>query len=206
MTHCVEHPYRNAPVFEQTVQALKLAGFAKGDGRFHVVIPESAKKAVNDQLGGLKSYVHVSPFTTENYKELPPPLLAQWLNQLNTKHSLPIVLSVAPNEREKQKLQSLLEKLDFTPAAVFPGTLSLLELSAIIDQAQWHIGGDSGALHVALMCGTRTLAWYRQYDGLIEWAPPGKSHGRVIGQASSDGLTGISLQDLENSLQTLKSH
>ena len=206
VTHCIEHPYRNASVFEQTVEVLKLAGFTKGDGGFHVVIPESAKKAVNDQLGGLKSYVHVSPFTTENYKELPPPLLAQWLNQLNTKHSLPIVLSVAPNEREKQKLQSLLEKLDFTPAAVFPGTLSLLELSAIIDQAQWHMGGDSGALHVALMCDTRTLAWYRQYDGLIEWAPPGKSHARVIGQASSDGLTGISLQDLENSLQTLKSH
>ena len=41
VTHCVEHPYRNAPVFEQTVKALELAGFAKGDGGFHVVIPES---------------------------------------------------------------------------------------------------------------------------------------------------------------------
>ena len=51
VTHCVEHPYRNAPVFEQTVKALEPAGFAKGDGGFHVVIPESAKKAVNDQLG-----------------------------------------------------------------------------------------------------------------------------------------------------------
>ena len=73
------------------------------------------------------------------------------------------------NNKELQTLSKDLEKkLDFTPAAVFPGTLSLLELSAIIDQAQWHIGGDSGALHVALMCDTRTLAWYRQYDGLIE--------------------------------------
>ncbi|MCH2642397.1 MAG: hypothetical protein MKZ55_08020, partial [Candidatus Thalassarchaeum sp.] len=53
VTHCIEHPYRNASVFEQTVEVLKLAGFTKGDGGFHVVIPESAKKAVNDQLRGV---------------------------------------------------------------------------------------------------------------------------------------------------------
>ena len=39
---------------------LKLGScFAKGDGGFHVVI-QNLLKAVNDQLGGLKSYVHVS--------------------------------------------------------------------------------------------------------------------------------------------------
>ena len=76
---------------------------------------------------------------------------------------MPIVLSVAPNKREKMKLNALLPELTFKPAIVFDGTLSLLELAAIIDESSLHVGGDSGALHIALMCDTKTLAWFRNY-------------------------------------------
>ncbi len=107
------------------------------------------------------------------------------------------MISVAPNDRERSKLQSLLRRLTFKPDQIFEGTLSLLELAEVIDRASIHIGGDSGALHIALMCKKPTFAWFRQYEGITEWAPQGKHHLRVVGKSVPKGFVELDLQDLK---------
>jgi ADP-heptose:LPS heptosyltransferase len=98
--------------------------------------------------------------------------------------------------REKEKLAALRGRLKFEPAAVFAGDLDLLELAGLIRRARVHLGGDSGALHVALMTGTPTLSWFRDYAGRVEWQPSGPRQRTVLGQPTPTGLAGISAKAL----------
>jgi ADP-heptose:LPS heptosyltransferase len=98
-----------------------------------------------------------------------------------------LVLSTAPNDREKNKLTALLGRLRGKPWRVFPGDLSLVELAGVISQATMHWGGDSGALHVALMTGTPTLSWWRDYPGRVEWQPQGPQQVALVGAQDAAG-------------------
>ena len=203
VTHECNCPYGQSPIYVQSVKALQGVGFAPGEPVFDVVIPGNIKNKVKEMVGDMSHYIHVSPFTTEDYKELPEALLADFLNHIHRVHSESLVISVAPNDRERSKLQSLLRRLTFKPDQIFDGTLSLLELAEVIDRASIHIGGDSGALHIALMCKKPTFAWFRQYEGLTEWMPTGSDHANVVGEAFIQGIKDISLEDLERNLRLL---
>jgi ADP-heptose:LPS heptosyltransferase len=139
----------------------------------------------------------VSPFTTEDYKELPPGQLAELLRQIHRRFpDKRIILTCAGNDREKGKMTALLASLDFQPWRVFAGDLDLLELAALVQASSVHLGGDSGGLHVAWMTGVPTVTWFRRYDGLADWQPVGDRHRDVIGERSPSGLKGIATSDL----------
>jgi len=180
-TDIVDVP-RDRPVYLQHLAVLTAAGFPgrMGEPMFPIEIPAAVKKRVGERLGENRPYIHVSPFATMDEKELPEEVLAGVLNAAHaSRPDLAFVLSVAPNEREKGKLASLLKRLNFTPWRLFPGDLDLVELTAVIRGALVHLGGDSGALHVAFMAGAPTLSWWRDYPGRIAWQPAGSEHFSV---------------------------
>jgi hypothetical protein len=75
--------------------------------------------------------------------------------------------------------------------------LNLMGLVSVIAGARVHFGGDSGALHLALMAGIPTVSWFRKYDGLAEWAPCGPYHTVLVDrEGGADGLTGITADHL----------
>jgi heptosyltransferase-3 len=193
-THTVNIPHGTKPVFQQRLDALAAAGFpspANGPA-FPIEIPATAAQQVAQRLGDNRPFVHLSPFTTQDEKELPAAALAEFLNAAQAaRPDLAWVISTAPNEREKSKLAALRKLLRFEPWRVFPGNLNLVELAAVIGRSRLHLGGDSGALHVALMTGTPTLSWWRNYAGRVEWMPPGPNSGAVIGEISPAGLQGV---------------
>ena len=86
---------------------------------------------------------------------------------------------------------------------VFPGTLSVNELAALVARSTLHLGGDSGALHIALMTGTPSVSWFRKHPGNIEWIPDGPMHRHLIGEESPSGIKGISTEDLIASIAQL---
>lgn len=202
-THTVEVPRHTMPVYEQQCECLKLAGFPHVTMSFDIRIPEEAIAKVEAMLEGESDFIHISPFTTLDYKELPEGVLADFINVLQGK-GYKLVLSCAPNEREIEKLSSLLRHIDMTPWKVFSGTLNLFELAAVIQKSSAHLGGDSGALHIGLMVGGRTLSWFRDYEGKLEWLPKGEAHAYVLGTASEDGLKDISLNDLVSAFDSLR--
>lgn len=192
-THTVDTPHGGRPVFQQRWECLRLAGVPLGDKpTFAVSVPPEAALTAAEKLGDARGYVHISPFTTQDHKELPLAELAELINGLQADPAAPpVAVSCAPNERERGKLCALLEHVERPPWRVFAGNLSLLELVAVIGGASVHFGGDSGALHLALMTNTPTVSWFRDYAGKSEWLPPGPAHRVVLGEPSPDGLRGV---------------
>jgi ADP-heptose:LPS heptosyltransferase len=196
-THIVEHPYKTELISTQRWHCLKKAGFPGEKPELHIDIPAEAKRRALEKAGGDGGWIHVSPFTTENYKELPPAQLAEVLRELHRRFpDKKIILTCAGNDREKSKMSALLALLDFRPWRVFAGNLDLLELTAIVQASCLHLGGDSGGLHVAWMTGVPTVSWFRRYDGLADWQPVGEGHRSLIGERSDSGILDIKTSDI----------
>ena len=191
-TNMVEVTFLTKPVFLQKCECLEKIGFPKTEINFPITIPEQAQKKIDRELKNVGKFVHISPFTTEDFRELPVEILADAVNSLNFE----FIISCAANEREKNKLESLLKLLKRKPARIFPGNLSIAELSALIARSSLHLGGDSGALHIALMTNTPSISWFRYYHTNKEWMPQGEIHKQLIGQESPRGILGISSNDL----------
>jgi heptosyltransferase-3 len=190
-THTVDVPRGAQAVYLQHLDALAAAGLpaaALAGPAFPLEIPAAAAQQVAARLGAERAFVHVSPFATQDEKELPVETLAEFLNAAAAaRPDLAWVLSTAPNERERAKLAGLRVKLKFEPWKIFPGDLDLVELTELMRRARLHLGGDSGALHVALLAGTPTLSWFRDYPGRLEWQPRGAGHFGVVVEKSGPG-------------------
>jgi ADP-heptose:LPS heptosyltransferase len=203
-TDIVEFPYKTMPISKQRWECVKAAGFPGDKPVFNIQIPEGARQTIREKIGSEASFVHVSPFTTEDQKELPLEILAETLNELMAaRPRMRMILSCAPNEREKSRMNELLKKLHSVPWHVFGGELNLLELAALMQRSGLHLGGDSGALHVAWMVGVPTVSWFREYDGIKDWMPDGSGHRVLIGRAAASGLQGIKAGGLVQSVLEL---
>jgi heptosyltransferase-1 len=195
-SHPLLLPRGKQVVWKQHCECLQRAGIPSGTPRFRVEIPGQVKESAAAKLGMVigdeRHLVHVSPFTTQDHKELPVHTLAASLNEIHGRApDLPFVISCANNEREHHKLAQLMDLLLFVPYRVFAGNLGLLELLAILSVSRIHLGGDSGGLHVAVMAGAPTVSWFRDYEGAVEWMPSGEAHVVLSGQAASNGIEGI---------------
>lgn len=190
-TQTVEAPF-DCPLFEQRWQCLRAAGFPGQEPRFVAELPAAVAQSVEAKLSGERGFLHLSPFTTQDGKELPQAKLAELIGTLQQQYpERKIVLSAAPNEREQAKLAALLKALPVPPWRIFDGSLSLVELAGVIRLSAVHLGGDSGALHVALMTGRPTVSWWRDYPGRVEWQPRGRQHRTVLAEA------GQALEDID---------
>jgi len=181
---------------EQHLELLRTAGLEHAPLEYHISIPEKIRQPLAEGLNipadGRRRLIHVSPFTTQDHKELPVEILAPALNRIHRHASdLPMVISCANNERERVKLRQLTSLLDFAPHRVFAGTLGLVELVAVLGMSRLHLGGDSGALHVAVMTGTPSVSWFRRYEGVWDWMPKGRIHRTLTGEQTEKGILGI---------------
>lgn len=198
-TNMVEVTFLTKPVFQQRCECLEKMGFPHSEIKFPITIPERAQKKIDMELKNVGNFVHISPFTTEDFRELPVEILADAINSLHFE----FIISCAANEREKSKLESLLKLLQRKPARIFAGNLNIVELTALIRRSCLHLGGDSGALHIALMTDTPSISWFRYYRTNKEWMPQGKIHKQLVGDASPDGILGISSDDLVKTIVQL---
>lgn len=198
-TNMVEVELLTKPVFQQRCECLEKMGFPKSDMKFPITIPQRAQEKIDNELKDIGKFVHISPFTTADFRELPLGILAEAVNSLD----FAFVISCAANEREKNKLESLLKFLKRKPSRIFAGNLNIVELTALIARSSLHLGGDSGALHIALMTNTPSVSWFRQYRTNKEWMPQGEIHKQLVGQASPEGIMGISSDDLVRAIVQL---
>jgi ADP-heptose:LPS heptosyltransferase len=197
-THTVEHPYATMPVYEQRWNCLALAGIPLGPKpEFKVSIPPSGRRAAGIAAEEDGTYIHISPFTTQDQKELPEKELVELLASLQMNGvEERVVVSCAPNERERSKLARILSPLVRRPWRVFDGSLKTMDLASVIAGARVHLGGDSGALHLAVMAGVPTVSWFRRYEGMIDWMPTGNRQFVAVGEMEDLRLTAISAEDI----------
>ena len=206
-THIVEVPYHTKLISTQRWECLKIAGFPGEKPEMSIEIPVVMHTSVIEKAGGEGGWIHVSPFTTESYKELPEAQLVDLLHRLARRfESKRIILSCSGSERERAKMDSLLPQLGFTPRKVFSGSLDLLELAALVQRAAIHLGGDSGGLHVAWMTGVPTVTWFREYEGRPGWQPVGEHYRSLVGIRQENGITGVSNEEILEAVEVLLDH
>ena len=179
---------------------LALAGMPVGaKPEFNVTIPSEGRRTAGIAEVDDSTYIHISPFTTQDQKELPETELVSLIATLQSNApGQRVVVSCAPNERERSKLARILAPLAQRPWRVFDGSLKTMDLVSVIAGARVHLGGDSGALHLAVMAGVPTVSWFRRYDGMFDWMPKyNASHRVLIGTCSGSlGMQDIPATDL----------
>ena len=203
-THIVEVPYHTKLIATQRWDCLKQAGFPGKKPEFTMEIPFSSMASMIEKAGCECGWIHVSPFTTVNYRELSPKQLSNVLGEINRRYpSYKIILTCAPNDREQQKMGALISLLDFTPWRVFSGSLDLMELTALIQKSRLHLGCDTGSLHIAWMCGTPSIIWFRHFDGLPDWRPRGEFIRSFVGDQDEAGIQGIDNVEILDAVEEL---
>ena len=178
----VECPRAAEPVYFLKCRGLAKAGFPFTQPEFHVEIPAENLRAAEIAEEDAGTYFHISPFTTADYKELPPEQLAELITALGENFpEKKLVLSCAPTEREQNKMAELLALLPQKPWRVFAGNLNLTQVAAVIRHSALHFCGDTGTLHLAVMTQTPVVAWFWPNPGWREWVPAGDKYHVVTG-------------------------
>lgn len=198
-TEVLEQPYYQELMLEQKWRMLAQAGFAIGASpEFHVTIDSRWRREAGITTADEKAYLHVSPFTALDRKELPPAQLAEVIDGLQAAHpQYRVVLTCAGSARESAKMRSLLPLLRRKPWLVHAGTLDVAALAAVIQGAALSLSGDSAALHLAMLAGTPAVAWYRAHGGQKEWIPADTRYRVVVAESPSpDALHGIATADV----------
>ncbi len=191
-TEFVEHPFLPEPMYLQHCLCLRKAGFPFTQPEFHVAVRQAHLEGTNISAADAGGYFHLSPFTTDDRKELPPAQLIELMDALRARWpEKKLVLSGARTERERGKMEGLVKNLRSKPWRVFPGTLDIPQLAAVMQNSAGHLCGDTGTLHVALMTGTPTVSWFRFNPGSQAWIPLGDQYRTVVGSAE-DGAKGVS--------------
>ncbi len=197
-TDYVQYPFLPEPIYVQRCRCLEKAGFPFASPEFHVEIKPVHLAAANlSAVVNAGTYFHLSPFTTDDRKELPPDLLVELIQALSRRWpDKKMVLSCAPTERERGKMGSLLRRLSHPPWRVLAGELNLIQLAAVIQHSAAHLCGDTGTLHLALMTGVPSVSWFRPNAGMQAWIPTGNRHRTVVGTEGQNCLCGVALNDL----------
>lgn len=195
-TEVVEHPYYQDLMYVQKWRMLAQAGFEAQAGeepQFQVRIDPAWRREAGIAEQDEGRYLHVSPFTALDRKELAPAQLAELIAALRkTYPAHRIVVSCAGSERELVKMATLLPLLREPPWRVYAGTLDVGSLTAVIEKAALSLSGDSAALHLAMMTRTPAVAWYRAHGGQKEWIPSDPRYRAVVAESDSpDALRGI---------------
>lgn len=173
-THLYTAPLTPRHAIERNLDALRRIGvFPPPEQRVLKLVPGMAARArVADLLRaqGLASrgFIVVQPGSRWDYKAWTVEGFAAVVNELQARGAR-VVLTGAPDRREMDFTQQLLERLHLPPVN-FAGILSLRELAALIDHARCLVGVDSVPMHIAAAMGTPVVALFGP-SGDIEWQP-----------------------------------
>jgi len=202
----VSHSFTGEPVYWQRCHCLAQAGFPFTQPEFHVEISPENLRAADILPADAGTYFHISPFTTADYKELPPDQLAEFIAALAKNFpDQKLALSCAPTEREKKKMAALLARLPQKPWRVFTGNLNLTQLASVIQHSALHFCGDTGTLHLGVMTQTPVVAWFWPNPGLREWVPTGEKYRVIVGtnEPNTGFLCKIQTGDLVQAVRSI---
>ena len=186
-TEHVRHPFAPEPFYIQRCRCLEKAGFPQVPPEFHIKIAPENLRAAEISEADTGHYLHVSPFTTADYKELSPGQIVEFIGSLGRIFpEKKIVLSCAPTPREQKKMAALLTLLPQKPWRVFAGNLDLTQIAAVIKHSAVHFSGDTGTLHLAAMTGTPLVAWFWPNPSRVQWLPTSGNFRVLVGENNPD--------------------
>lgn len=183
-THEVKRPTTVRHAVEQNLDALRRIGiFPESEAReLHFAIPEDARQSVAQRLAaaglGPQSYVLVHPASRWLFKCWPESKVAALVEALSAR-GLPVVMTAAPDAREKAMVERILVGTTRTHVLDLSGQVSLKELGALIDAAACVVTVDSVPMHIASALKRPVVALFGP-SSEVEWGPWRNPHARVV--------------------------
>jgi ADP-heptose:LPS heptosyltransferase len=170
---------RTVHLAEQRRQVLAACGLHVGPLQYPIQIPASGEAWAEQNVP--KGAVHFSINAGHALKEWP---IEHWSalarELLSTVPELRLLATGTSSTRERDRLKHFARSVDNERLQVYPGSLTLVQLAALLKRCQLHVGADSGALHLATVLGVKTVSLFREYAGLDEWKPRGPGHRSLV--------------------------
>jgi heptosyltransferase III len=186
-THFYPLPQRTSRhTVETNLDALRRIGIApRPEDKRLVIVPDARAHARVDALlatHGLvaRRFAQLHPGSRWLFKTWPAERAAGLVEKL-VRDGLDVVVTGAPDDRERAIVAAMLDRLPATVRARVhdvTGMLSLDELAALTSRARIFVGVDSAPMHIAAAVGTPAVALFGPSDE-IEWGPWGVPH-RIV--------------------------
>ena len=180
LTRSVDGKDRSIPVFEQRLNFLRELGWSGKEPGWNLKIPEPDRIVAGQRAK--KPYLHLSINAASTpLNEWPLDDWAETLRQIwKEAPGLEVLATGAGSERESARLGDL-------SALVGDGRLTTRTercpvglLAALLENAELHLGLDSGVLHLAVALGKPTVSLFRESAGRPGWAPRGNRHHLLL--------------------------
>lgn len=169
---------KNLPVFEQRRQVLAACGMTLEPPRFGLRIPEEARSWAAQTIPA--GAIHLSPNASHALKEWPLDNWRALAPRLAESTGRTLVATGDGSARERGRLETLARAFPASRMLTLPDRLPLERLAAVLERCVLHVGADSGVTHLAMAVGTPTVTVYREYNGRVEWTPPGPEHRQLV--------------------------
>lgn len=128
-----------------------------------------ARQILLARLGITREYIVIQPTSRWTYKCWDDTKMAQLMDALRAE-DLPIILTAAPDEKERAMIAHILSLCHNRQVFSLAGELALTQLAALIDGARLFIGVDSAPMHMAAALSTPCVALFGPTK-LQHWRP-----------------------------------
>ena len=176
LTRSVDGKDRSVPVFEQRLNFLRELGWSGMEPGWDLKIPEPERIVASRLVK--KPYLHLSVNAASTpLNEWPLDDWAETLCQIwKEAPKLEVLATGAGSERESARLGDLAALVKDPRLKPRADRCSVALLGAILENAELHLGLDSGVLHLAMALGKPTVSLFRESAGRPGWAPRGNHH------------------------------
>ena len=177
LTQRVDGTDRAAPVFEQRLEFLRKLGWSGNDPGWSFKNP-SLEQFKNKRLAK-KPYLHLSVNAASTpLNEWPLKDIGNGFSK-SIEPNLEVLATGAGSERERARLSDLAALVRDDRFKARLERVPIDFLASVLQEAELHLGLDSGVLHLAMALGKPTVAIFRDSVGRPGWAPRGSKH-RVL--------------------------
>jgi ADP-heptose:LPS heptosyltransferase len=91
--------------------------------------------------------------------------------------------------------------MPFQPACVLDGKLDLAAFVALLRRAQFYLGTDCGALHLAFMAKRPSFSWFRDAGRTANWLSDVSGSEGLVGRPGVSSLEGLPAPEMIEKVQ-----
>ncbi len=155
------------------LEPLRLFGLDPDEKRVELYWDQRVEAAIDHLFSVHKlhrnAFIHIHPVSRWMFKCIDDRSMAMLIDYCQEELSLPVVLTAAPIEKEKNKIASILQLCRSTPIDL-SGTLTLKETAALNARSLCFVGVDTAIMHISAANDIPVLAFFGP-SSAFQWGP-----------------------------------